>query len=68
MDERTVRFFGGKKFMWDGVEYETEEAAKEKAKEYSDKGFEVELKEESGKYLVYTRRVVTEIVVEGASL
>lgn len=51
--------------MWDGVVYETEKEAQEVKKRYADDNFEVELVEEGGKYLLYTRRVVTEIVLEG---
>jgi hypothetical protein len=51
--------------MWDGEDYESESAARESVSKYSDDGFETKLIEEDGKYLVYTRRVVTEIVVEG---
>ena len=54
-----------RKVMWDGVEYETEKEAQDVKKTYEDDGFEVELVEEEGKYLLYTRRVVTEIVLEG---
>ena len=59
----------GKKFMWDNVVYGSEKEAQEVVQKYQADGFEVELVEESieegKKYLVYTRRVVTEIVVEG---
>lgn len=55
----------GKKVMWDGVVYETEKEAQEVKKTYEEDNFEVELVEEEGKYLLYTRRVVTEIVLEG---
>jgi hypothetical protein len=51
--------------MWDGEDYESEAAAQENISKYSDDDFETKLIEEDGKYLVYTRRVVTEIVVEG---
>jgi hypothetical protein len=51
--------------MWDGEDYESEAATRENIKKYSDDNFETKLIEEDGKYLVYTRRVVTEIVVEG---
>ncbi len=55
----------GKKFMWDGVVYESKKEAEDTMKKYKDDNFEVELKEEEeGKHLLYTRRVVTEIVVE----
>ena len=55
----------GKKFMWDSVVYESKKEAEDTMRKYKDDNFEVELKEEKGKYLLYTRRVVTEIVVEG---
>jgi hypothetical protein len=59
-----ARFFDGKKFMWDGQEYEDEEKASSIAKEYAEKGFEVQTLNEDGKISLYTRRVVTEIVLE----
>ena len=55
----------GKKYMWDGSEYETEEDAKKAQDTYKNDNFESELIDEDGKYLVYTRRVVTEVVLEG---
>ncbi len=55
----------GKKFIWDDVVYESEKEAQDTMQKYKDDNFEVELKEEEGKHLLYTRRVVTEIVVEG---
>jgi len=54
-----------KKFMWDGVVYESEKEVQDTMQKYKDDNFEVEMKEEEGKHLLYTRRVVTEIVVEG---
>ncbi|MGB6340722.1 MAG: hypothetical protein WBF32_13200 [Candidatus Aminicenantaceae bacterium] len=59
------KIINGKKVMWDNVEYETEKETQELKKKYEDDNFEVELVEEEGKYLLYTRRVVTEIVLEG---
>ncbi len=59
-----ARFFDGKKFMWDGLEYDDEEKAGSVEKEYAEKGFEVRTCSEDGKVFVYTRRVVTEVVVE----
>jgi hypothetical protein len=56
-----------KKFMWDGLTYETEKEAEETRSRYEGDGFEAELLEEAGKYLVYTRRVVTEIVLDGVA-
>ena len=59
-----ARFFDGKKFMWDGEEYEDEEKAKSVAKEYAEKGFEVQTFSEDGKISLYTRRIVTEVVLD----
>ncbi len=55
----------GKKFMWDGVVYESKKEAEDTMRKYKNDNFEVELIEEEGKHLLYTRRVVTDIVVEG---
>ena len=63
MAEKT-RFFEGKKYMWDGQEYDNEEQASSVEKQYTEKGFEVQMWREEGKVLIYTRRVVTEVVVE----
>jgi hypothetical protein len=54
----------GKKFMWDKGHYSTDQEAREKMAQYEKDGFEVECVEENGNYLVYTRRIVTEIVLE----
>jgi hypothetical protein len=54
-----------KKFMWDGVVYETKKEAQDTMEKYKKDGFEVESIEEEKQHLLYTRRVVTEIVVEG---
>jgi len=59
-----ARFFDSKKFMWDGVEYDDEEKAAAVEKEYAEKGFEVQSLREDGKISLYTRRIVTEIVLD----
>ena len=59
------KIINGKKVMWDGVVYETEKEAQDLKQKYESDKFEVELVEEEQKFLLYTRRVVTEIVVEG---
>jgi hypothetical protein len=59
-----ARFFDGKKFMWDGEEYDNEKKAKEVQKQYGDNGFDVQPCKEDDKVLLYTRRVVTEVVLE----
>ena len=55
---------GGKKFMWDKGHYSTDQEAREKMARYEKDGFEAECVEENGTYLVYTRRLVTEILLE----
>ena len=59
-----ARFFDGKKFMWDGLEYGDEKKAGSVEKGYAEKGFDVRACREDGKVFLYTRRVVTEVVVE----
>jgi hypothetical protein len=60
-----ARIIDDKKFMWDGIEYEDEDKARIAEKEYIDKEFEVRMVKEEGKVLLFTRRVVTEIVLDG---
>jgi len=60
-----ARFFDGKKYMWDGEEYDSENKAKDAQKKYEENGFDVELyRDDEGKVFIYTRRVVAEIVLE----
>ena len=59
------KIINGKKFMWDGVVYESKKEAEDTMQKYKNDEFEVDLIEEEGKHLLYTRRVVKEIVVEG---
>jgi hypothetical protein len=54
----------GKKFMWDSRNYSSEAKAKEKMAVYEKVGFETRLIKQKSKFLLYTRRVVTEIVLE----
>ncbi len=60
-----VQFFEGKKFMWNSVVYETKADAEAAKNKYENDKFEVQIDEHENKYLVYTRRVVTEVKVEG---
>lgn len=53
----------GKKFMWDGLLYDTKEDASRAAQVYQDDNFQVQTVEEGGKFLVYTRRAVTQVAV-----
>jgi hypothetical protein len=54
-----------KKFMWDGCTYETLASAEEAIKQYESNDFETRIVTENDKPLVYTRRVVEEVVVDG---
>ena len=60
-----ARIIDDKKFMWDAIEYESEKEAKSAEKEYLENGFEVRLVKEGEKALLFTRRIVTEIVIDG---
>ncbi len=62
----SFRKFDGLKFMWDGRPYDSAADRETARKEYESKNFETRLIEEEGKFLVYTRRVVKEVKVEGA--
>jgi len=59
------KIIDGKKFMWDGITYESEKDAQAAKKTFEEEGFEVELVIEEEKPIIYTRRVVTDVVVEG---
>lgn len=65
MEVEEVKHLENEKYMWDGAIYDTEEEAENKKTEYQEKDFQVQLFEQEDKYLLYTRRVVTEIVLEG---
>jgi len=53
----------GKKFMWNGVEFQSKEAILDAIQKYKKEGFEVETHEECEKLFLYTRKVVKEVVV-----
>jgi hypothetical protein len=51
------RKMDGKKFMWDGAAYDTQEEAGQVMEGYAKDGFEVRQFENEGRFLVYSRRV-----------
>jgi hypothetical protein len=59
------RKINGKKYMWDGTINEKEEDARNFLESYKSDNFETELVTEDGKFLVYTRRIVSDVVIEG---
>ena len=63
MPER-ARLFEGRKFLWDGVEYESEGDAKSAGEGYAGQGFEVEVWMDGETACVYTRREVKETAIE----
>lgn len=65
MEGPTARVVGGKKFMWDGRAYEGEKEAAAAAEEYRGQGFEVEIVVAEERHHVFTRRVATDVKVEG---
>ena len=54
-----ARKVDGKKFMWDGGTYGTEEEAQQVMHGYEHDGFETRMFVEDQQYLVYSRRVAT---------
>lgn len=60
-----AKIIESKKFMWDGKIYETEDEAKNIASIYEKDNFETKVILEENKYLVYNRKEVKEVVVEG---
>ncbi len=65
MDVEEAVYEDTSKFMSDGETYESRKDAEDKKGEYEGRGFEVRIIEDGGKHCIYTRRVVTEIVLEG---
>ena len=47
----------GKKFVWDGITYESEDQARQAVETYEKDGFEVQLFMEDDQSLVYSRRI-----------
>ena len=60
-------FINEKKFMWDGVDFSSKETVLDTMQAYKKNGFEVELVGEDDKLLLYTRRVVENVVVASGS-
>ena len=60
-----IKLFNKKKFMWDGITYTTEAEALKVKEEYAKNNFDTQLVSEEDNYFLFTRRVVTEVVVEG---
>jgi hypothetical protein len=62
----SYKIIDSKKFMWDGCTYETLALAEEARQQYEANDFETRIITEDDKPLVYTRRIVEEVVVDGA--
>jgi hypothetical protein len=58
MNPDPVRTFDGRKFLWDGVLHADAAGAQASRDAYLADGFEVQLIEQEGQALLYTRRVV----------
>ena len=59
-------FVDGKKYMWDGEEFAGDAAADAAMETYNGQGFETMKIEEGGVSFLFTRRVVTDVKVEGS--
>lgn len=55
------KIIDSKKYMWDGIEYNSKEDAQKNCADYEKDNFETQLIDENGKYSIYTRRVVMEV-------
>jgi hypothetical protein len=53
----------GKKFMWDGRPYPSQDEAFHAGEAYRNDKFEIFTAEVEGQFLVYTRRVVSNVAV-----
>ena len=62
MSPNLTAILEGKKFMWDGREFDTRDEGLRQADAYRNDNFEVQLVEQDAKFLVYTRRAVKEVV------
>ncbi|MFC1692567.1 hypothetical protein ACFL1R_03580 [Candidatus Latescibacterota bacterium] len=60
-----AKIIDDKKFMWDGETYPGKEKAQEVISNYEKERFETRLIKEGDEYFVFSRRIVTEIVIEG---
>ena len=57
-EAQTARIFDGRKFLWDGQEYGSDEEATATERDYLEQGFEVRRLSAGEKVLLYTRRAV----------
>ncbi len=57
-----ARMFGNEKYMWDGETYASRKDAEAKQDEYRKAKFRTQIVEADGAFVVYTRRVVTEVI------
>jgi hypothetical protein len=53
----------GKKFMWDGQPYDNKEEAQRASQSYLAEDFQIQIVEEGGKFLVYSRRTAKQVAV-----
>jgi hypothetical protein len=59
MDIPLARKLDGKKFMWDGGAYATEDEAQQVMHGYEKEGFETRMFVDHDQFLVYSRRLAT---------
>lgn len=64
MTAPNVRFVEGKKYMWDGRVYPSQDDAARAQATYEHDGFETCTCESEGTFLVYTRRVIKQVTDE----
>lgn len=59
-----VKIIDSKKFMWDGRIYSGKSDAEAMKAKYESNDFDIRMIHEEKEYFLFTRKVVTEIVVE----
>ncbi|MBM4354693.1 MAG: hypothetical protein FJ109_13050 [Deltaproteobacteria bacterium] len=62
-DVPVMEMFDGRKFMWDGVEYDTSEQAEQVAAGYKAERFDTRIVAVGAKFAIYSRRQISEVVV-----
>ena len=63
MSPNLAMISNGKKFMWDGQSYDNKDEATRAAESYQNEDFEVQVVDEGGKFVIYTRRTAKEVAV-----
>lgn len=64
MNIQNIKVVEGRKFIWDGLIYDSQDALNNALSSYANDGFETKVFKEDDRYLVYSRREVKTVVIE----